>query len=190
VVPGFTHQLSPRVGLPPSTVGDDASPLPTSGLCPALVMDATTLAASLLESVPANRTFGITVESARDARAVVALDLAPELENVIGSLHASGLMALVDATGLAAMISLAEAPDQFTGIIPLATDAQLVFVAPARGRLRGHCELGPEDQAGLRELLDRGTDRTQLTSDVRILDEEGTAVCRGYMVWKLRRRLG
>jgi acyl-coenzyme A thioesterase PaaI-like protein len=151
-------------------------------------MDATALAARLLESVPANRTFGITVENARDARATVALDLKPNLENVIGSLHASGLMALVDATGLAAMISLAEAPDQFTGITPLATDAQLVFIAPARGRLRGHCELGPEDQVGLRELLDRATDRTQLTSDVHILDEEDTIVCRGYMVWKLRRR--
>jgi hypothetical protein len=40
----------------------------------------------------------------------------------------------------------------------------------------------------LRELLDRATDRTQLTSDVHILDEEDTIVCRGYMVWKLRRR--
>jgi acyl-coenzyme A thioesterase PaaI-like protein len=151
-------------------------------------MDATALAARLLDSVPANRTFGITVENARDARATVALDLKPNLENVIGSLHASGLMALVDATGLAAMISLAEAPDQFTGITPLATDAQLVFIAPARGRLLGHCELGPEDQAGLRELLNRATDRTQLTSDVHILDEEDTIVCRGYMVSKLRRR--
>ncbi len=106
--------------------------------------------------MPANRSFGITVENARGARATVALDLKPELENVIGSLHASGLMALVDATGLAAMISLADAPDQFTGITPLATDAQLVFIAPARGRLRGYCQLDPDDQSGLRELLDGG----------------------------------
>lgn len=151
-------------------------------------MDATALAAHLLESVPANRSFGITVESARDALATVALELKPEHENVIGSLHASGLMALVDATGLAAMISLADSPDQFTGITPLATDAQLSFIAPARGRLRGYCQLDPDDESGLRELLDRATDRTRLTSDVRILDEEGTIVCRGYMVWKLRRR--
>jgi acyl-coenzyme A thioesterase PaaI-like protein len=151
-------------------------------------MDATALAASLLESVPANQTFGITVQDARDAHATVTLEVKPELENVIGSLHASGLMALVDATGLAAMISLAQAPDQFTGITPLATDAQLIFVAPARGRLCGYCELGAEDQVGLRELLERKTDRTQLTSDVRILDEENAIVCRGYMVWKLRRR--
>ncbi len=151
-------------------------------------MDSTALAARLLASVPANRSFGITVESARDARATVALDLKPEHENVIGSLHASGLMALVDATGLAAMISLAHSPDQFTGITPLATDAQLSFIAPARGCLRGYCQLDADDQSGLRELLDRATDRTRLTSDVRILDEEGTIVCRGYMVWKLRRR--
>ena len=150
-------------------------------------MNATALAARLLESVPANRTFGITVENARDAQATVALDLSPELENVIGSLHASGLMALVDATGLAAMISVADDPDQFTGIAPLATDAQISFIAPARGHLRGHCRLDPDDQPGLRELLTRATDRARLTTDVRIQDEEGTTVCRGYMVWKLRR---
>jgi acyl-coenzyme A thioesterase PaaI-like protein len=157
-------------------------------LRPASATDATALAARLLELAPANRTFGITVESARDARATVTLDLTPEFENVIGSLHASGLIALIDATALAAMISLADDPDQFTDITPLATDAQLSFIAPARGRLRGHCQLDPDDRSGLRELLDRNTDRASLTSDVRILDEDGTIVCRGYMVWKLRRR--
>jgi hypothetical protein len=53
------------------------------------LIDATALAAQVLETGPANLTFGIKVESAQDANATVALELKPELENVIGSLHAS-----------------------------------------------------------------------------------------------------
>jgi hypothetical protein len=37
----------------------------------------------------------------RDGAAEVAVDVLPELFNVIGSMHSSGLIALVDAAGLA-----------------------------------------------------------------------------------------
>lgn len=97
-------------------------------------------------------------------------------------------MALVDATGLAAMISVADEDAQFDGIIPLATDAQMKFIMPGRGRLVGTCQLDPDDRTILKDLLDGKCDRAQLTSDVEILDEAETLVRRGYMVWKLRRR--
>jgi acyl-coenzyme A thioesterase PaaI-like protein len=61
----------------------------------------TRLAATLLEPVPANRTFRIEVLKAVDSSAEVALTVAPEFHNVMGSLHSGGLVALIDATGLA-----------------------------------------------------------------------------------------
>ena len=86
------------------------------------------------------------------------------------------------------MISLADAPGQFTGITRSPPTPWIKLAVAAEVSSAGAMKLILEDQSGLRELLKRATDRTQLTSDVRILDEEGTTVCRGYMVWKLRRR--
>ena len=68
-------------------------------------MDVTALTCSLLEPVPAHRTVGITVVRAVDGAAEVALVTPPGLTNVIGSLHSSGLIALTDTAGLAAIIA-------------------------------------------------------------------------------------
>ncbi|MFF7392969.1 hypothetical protein ACFZAE_31585 [Streptomyces scabiei] len=56
-------------------------------------MDRTALARTLLEPIPAHRT------------AEIATRTPPELTNVMGSLHSSGLVALLDATGLGAIIA-------------------------------------------------------------------------------------
>ncbi|UUN24996.1 hypothetical protein [Streptomyces sp. FIT100] len=63
-------------------------------------MDATEHTRHLLYPVPAHRTARIEVVSAVDGAAQVALETPPELTNVIGSLHSSGLITLVDAAGL------------------------------------------------------------------------------------------
>jgi acyl-coenzyme A thioesterase PaaI-like protein len=145
------------------------------------------LATRLLESAPGSRIFGISVQSAEEGSATVALDVKPAIENAAGSLHVTGLMALVDAAALAAMSSLAGQADEFEAITTLATDAQMSFIGAARGRLQAGCELDPDDQVDLAALLAGTADRARLTSDVRIVDEDGTLVCRGFMVWKLRR---
>ncbi len=151
-------------------------------------IDTTALAARLLEPIPANAAFGIRVESATDGRATVALDEQPALANVIGSLHASGLMALVDAAGLAAMIALAENPGEFERVTPLGRDASLSFIAPATGPLRGRCELARRDRAILRLFLSGSAERGRLTTEVEVVDRTAAVVCRGVMSWSLRRR--
>jgi acyl-coenzyme A thioesterase PaaI-like protein len=67
-------------------------------------VDATVLARRLLEPIPANRTAGIEVLYAADETGRVAVTTPESMTNVIGSLHASGLVALQDAAGLAAVI--------------------------------------------------------------------------------------
>src|SRR5262249_43796467 len=74
--------------------------------------DLTALARALIEPVPAPRTAGIAVLRAVDGAAEVALDPPPELANVIGSLHSSGLITLVDAAGLAAIVAAGESEDE------------------------------------------------------------------------------
>ena len=64
------------------------------------------------------------------------------MTNVVGSLHSSGLIALVDATGLAALISAATDEDQLEGVIPLGSVARIEFLAPAHGLLVGRCTVG------------------------------------------------
>ncbi|MEV5915172.1 hypothetical protein AB0M00_40570 [Streptomyces chartreusis] len=59
-------------------------------------MDRTARARTPLEPIPAHRTAGIEVVRAADGAAEIATRTPPELTNIIGSLHSSGLVALLD----------------------------------------------------------------------------------------------
>jgi acyl-coenzyme A thioesterase PaaI-like protein len=150
-------------------------------------MDSTSLARALLESVPANRSFGLRVLRADATGAEVALELSSAHENVIGSLHSSGLIALIDAAGLAALIGSCRAEDEFEGLTPLGTTASLQFLAPARGRLVARCVLDSFERHAVRELLERRVRKEELETCVEVVDRDGTVVCRGRFTWKVRR---
>ncbi|MBO4254455.1 PaaI family thioesterase [Streptomyces griseorubiginosus] len=151
-------------------------------------MDRTALARTLLEPIPAHRTAGIEVVRAADAAAEVALRTPPELANVIGSLHSSGLVALIDATGLAAIIAAGGDDGEMEGVVPLGRAASLEFLAPARGRLLASCRLTDEARDALRPLWTRETDRVRLSTEVEVVDASGAPVCRGSFDWSVRRR--
>lgn len=150
-------------------------------------MNMTATAAELLEPIPAHRTFGLRVLSAEDGAGVVSLHVRAELTNVIGTLHSSGLIALADATGLAAIIGAADSPAEFAGITPLGTAAELEFLRPAAGELTGHCTLDRPARVALRRLLDRDAHKATLSTDTEIADDAGTIVAHGSFTWKLRR---
>lgn len=149
-------------------------------------MDATALARSLLEPVPAHRTAGIQVLRAVDCAAEVALDTPYGLTNVIGSLHSSGLIALLDAAGLAAVVAAVEAPGSST--------------AWCRSGPRRRSSSSPPRAAGwwpparwarprgaLREVLSGAGDRARLATVAEISDATGAVVCRGGFDWSVRR---
>jgi acyl-coenzyme A thioesterase PaaI-like protein len=151
-------------------------------------MDATALARSLLEPIPAHRTAGIEVRRAADGASEVVLATPPAMTNVIGSLHSSGLIALVDAAGLAAIIAACETEDAFNGVVPLGAAASLDFYAPARGRLVATCELGQDARLALRPVLSGTNDRARITTTADVVDAGGVLVCRGTFKWSVRRR--
>lgn len=150
-------------------------------------MDCTGLAARLLESVPANRMFGLRVLRADATGAEVALEDASAFANVIGALHCSGLVALIDAAGLAAMIGICQDEAEFDGLTPLGTSASVQFLAPARGPLVARCRLEPFESSALRDLLERRIRKEELETSVEIVDRDEMVVCRGRLVFKLRR---
>lgn len=150
-------------------------------------MDLTELARRLLEPIPANKSFGLQVTRAKNGEAEVALDAPPQLANVIGSLHSSGLIALLDAAGLAAIIATAHTEEEFDGVIPLGAAAELQFLAPARGRLVARCNLRESDIATVRSLLDGETDKISLKTAVDVSNSAGAVVCTGGFRWSVRR---
>jgi acyl-coenzyme A thioesterase PaaI-like protein len=150
-------------------------------------MDATALAARLLEPIPANVTCGIEIVRAAEGAAEVALEPPDALANVIGSLHASGLVALLDATGLAAIVAAVHDEREFDGIVPLGSAARVEFLRPARGRLTGRCTLSQEAHASLRALFAAEHARARISTTVEIGDRDDLLVCRGSFDWSVRR---
>ena len=153
-------------------------------------MDATELAHTLLDPVPAHRTCGIEVLRAADGESRLALSTPPEMTNVIGSLHSSGLIALADAAGLAALIAAGDGAEDFGGVVPLGVAAAMEFLAPARGRIVATCRLEEPALRAMRSVLSRQTDRARLSTVAEITDAAGTPVCRGRFDWSVRRLPG
>ncbi|MEU4422488.1 DUF4442 domain-containing protein [Actinoplanes sp. NPDC024001] len=153
-------------------------------------MDLTGLARTLLGSIPAHQAAGLEVLRAADGVGVVALDVRPELTNVIGSLHSSGLITLIDAAGLAAIIAAGPTEAAFEGIVPLGGSARLRFRAPARGRLTATCVLDDTARAQLTGVFAGTTDRARFTTTASVSAASGTVVCEGGFDWSVRRTVG
>jgi acyl-coenzyme A thioesterase PaaI-like protein len=150
-------------------------------------MDATALARSILEPIPAHRTAGLRVLRAADGAAEIELVTPAALANVIGSLHSSGLTTLADAAGLAAIIAAVSQPGDIRGVLPLGVAAALEFRAPARGRLVAACRLDEEARQALAPLLAGQQDPARLSTAATVTDESGTVVGRGRFDWSIRR---
>ncbi len=147
----------------------------------------TALASSLLEPIPAHAVMGLQVRWAGDCRSEVSLQTPPRMVNVNGSLHTGGLVALVDAAGLAAIIGACQDDTQFECITALGAAASLEFHRPARGRPLATCSLDPGTQKALRPVLVGHKSHARITTSVDVVDERDTVVCRGRFTWNVRR---
>lgn len=150
-------------------------------------MDMTVIAQRFIEASPASRLARIEVLRAIDGHADVAMDTAVSLTNVMGSLHSAGLAVLVDAVGLAAIVSTGAETD-FEGIVPLSRAATFKFLEPARGRLTASCSLKDNARAMLDSLWSRANDRARFSTHGVVTNSSGVVVCRGTLDWSLRVR--
>ena len=151
-------------------------------------MDATALARRLLAPVPVHRAVQLEVISAVDGRAEVRMADAAGLTSPAGALHSSGLITLIDAVGIAAMIAAAEDDDAFTDVSVLGTAASLEFRRPAFGPLTAVCQLDAEGVVAVAPLLARTAEKVSVCTSAQVLDGDGVVVCEGRFRWSVRRR--
>jgi acyl-coenzyme A thioesterase PaaI-like protein len=149
-------------------------------------MDATTLARELIEPTTAHREIGVRVHQATDGAAVVTLAGSALPTNAVGAPHASALIALLDATGLAAVLSACPTEQEARRLVPLEVSATVDFRRQGRGRLLGHCTIGTDARAALRCLLDGESERARVGTLAEIQDGTGAVVCSGTVRWNVR----
>jgi acyl-coenzyme A thioesterase PaaI-like protein len=150
-------------------------------------LDSTRLASELLGPVPAIRSFGIEVLHAAHGSSELCMLVPDVMTGLVGSLHSSGLTALADATGHAALISAATDEAQLDDVFPLCSSARIDLIGPAYGLLVGRCSVGVDGLGALEPFYRRRRSRVQLMTDTEIFDSEETLVCRGTCVWTVSR---
>jgi acyl-coenzyme A thioesterase PaaI-like protein len=151
-------------------------------------LDSTHLATKLLGPVPANESLGIEVLHAANASAEVCMLVPPGMTNVIGSSHSSGLIALIDATGRAALIAAATDEGQLEGVMTLGSVARVEFLGQAHGLLIGRCTVEVDDLASIEAVYEWRESTVQLATAVDVFDSSETMVCRGSFIWSVTRR--
>ncbi len=137
----------------------------------------------MTEGVPYNRVLGIRVASIGPEQAEVALPAAPERLYHVGTVHAAAQFGLGEATA-GTMVVAAFSDLYATGIVPLAAQAQIAYLHPARGDLLGSATLSSDEQRRIRvEVAENG--RARFTIPVRILDARGAVVSEVTVRWVL-----
>ena len=149
-------------------------------------VDLRSLAAELLDRLPANRTLGLTIIEVHDGCGRARLPVTHEVCNVIGALHSSGVAALADAAALAAVLSLAPDEELARRLQPLGVHARLTFRRPVRGVAVATCELDPGARAAVQRLFEGLEDRARFTTVAVIDGEDAPAAAQGEFDWVVR----
>ncbi len=132
-------------------------------------MDASAVVASL-EKIPYTLPMGMVVERAASGEVEMTLPDATGNQNMVGIVHAGALYTLGETVaGLAAGL------DTLDKAFPLARRAEIRYLRPARGAIRGSATVAPSDsERVLREIDSAG--RSELSVVVTLADADGQAV--------------
>jgi uncharacterized protein (TIGR00369 family) len=149
-------------------------------------VDVASLAAELLDRLPANRTLGLTITEVRDGLGRATLPVSHGVRNVIGALHSSGVASLADAAGLAAALSMAPDEAMARRLQPLGVHARLTFHHPVRGTALATCELDAASRAALDRLFAGHDQRARFTT-LTVIDGDGCSrAAEGEFDWVVR----
>src|SRR5262245_41605777 len=146
-------------------------------------MDTSVLARRLLGPIPVHEAVALDVIRAADGEAEVALGRTLGLTNVTGALHSSALITLIDAAGLAAIISAARDDTEMNGVSALGAAASLRFLRPALGPLVATGRLDDEAREPLRALLSGKVDRVAIHTSAVVTGTDAVTVCDGQFRW-------
>jgi len=144
---------------------------------------------ALVQSVPANKTLGLEVLQTDDGFAQVAVTVPTAMTGVTGSLHTGGLVDIVDAAGLAAILSTCPKATPARNVVPTGAAAVFDFLAPAHGRLIGSCSLSEATRTTLRQFWFEQVHHVKIMAFAAVSDTTGEEVCRASFGWSLHRDL-
>ncbi len=132
-------------------------------------MDASAIAASL-ERIPYTLEMGIVIDRALSGEVEMTLPDATANQNMVGIVHAGALYTFGETVaGIAAGFELLDRA------FPLARGAQIRYLRPARGAIRGRASVPPGDSQRVELELERDG-RSELRVAVSLLDASGETV--------------
>jgi len=146
-------------------------------------MESEQLKLMLSSMVPFNGHLGLEVLDVEQGLARVQLPEAPYLLNHVGTQHAGALFAVAEAASGGAVIGA------FSSLIgkvtPLARDAQIKFLKPARGSIVAEASIDGDVEAIGATLDSAG--RANFSVNVVLRDAAGVEVAKVRVSWHLRR---
>jgi acyl-coenzyme A thioesterase PaaI-like protein len=147
------------------------------------MLDIEVIRRQLAESVPFSRVLGVQVVSAGVGHAETLLPESGERLNHVGTVHAVAQFGLGETT--AGVLLVGTFNDlQARGIVPVAAEVAIHYLKPARGDLHGRATLSSEEQARIREEVER-TGRSRVTVPVVLADDGGTLTTEFEIGWVL-----
>ncbi len=127
--------------------------------------------------IPFNEFVGLTTSD--DSRYLLELDARPEYLNHIGTVHASALFALAEASSGVFLLKTFEAVEV---IVPVVRNVEIKYKKPAHGMIRSTATLIDTGAVDILEKLERKS-RTLLSVKVSLLDSRGVNVMQATFEW-------
>lgn len=146
-------------------------------------MDPEQLKQMLSSVVPFNRHVGLEVLEVAPGHASVRLPEAPYLLNHVGTQHAAALYSAAEAASGGAVIGAFA--DRVGSITPLAREAQIKYLKPARGPITAEASIDGDIES-ISETLD-GTGKVDFPVAVLLRDGSGVIVAKVTVGWHLRK---
>lgn len=146
-------------------------------------MDYEPLKQMLTSAVPFNRHLGLEILEIGPGTASVGLPEGPQLLNHVGTQHAAALFAASEAASGAAMAGAFS--DLMMTVTPLAREAQIKYLKPARGPIIANARIA-EDHDAVRARLE-AAGKTDFAVDVQLFDAQGVTVAETTVSWHIRK---
>ena len=132
-------------------------------------MDTSAIAASL-EQIPYTLELGIVIDLAESGQVQMTLPEARVSQNMVGIVHAGALYTFGETVA-----GVAAGFDTLDTAFPFARRAEIRYLRPARGAIRGSVRIAPHDSRRIvEELAQHG--RSELSVAVCLEDSEGKTV--------------
>jgi len=145
-------------------------------------IDYDAIARGMAMAVPFVGHLDLEITEIGEGEAVVRLPERPELTNHVGTQHAGALFTVAETASGAAFVGTFAA--RLEDVTPLARQAEISYVLPARGVVTARAKLGIEGAEALTTLDAEG--KVEFPCEVELTAGDGTRVATATVRWHVR----